>query len=52
LASTHYSNLVKQRLAQENIPFISGQDNPANIPQAKPIETVWVLLAQKVYPND
>ncbi|CAF2066567.1 unnamed protein product [Rotaria magnacalcarata] len=52
LASAHYSNLVKERLHKKNVPFVARQDNPPNVPQARPIETVWALLERKVYENN
>ena len=52
LASAHYSKIVKQRLDEKNVPFVSRQDNPPNVPQARPIETVWALLERKVYENN
>lgn len=52
LASSHYSNAVQQRLHEKNIPFVARQDNPPNVPQARPIETVWTLLERRVYENN
>ncbi|CAF4705248.1 unnamed protein product, partial [Rotaria socialis] len=52
LASAHYSNLVKERLYEKNVPFIARQDNPPNVIQARPIETIWALLERKVYENN
>ena len=52
LASAHYSNVVKELLNERNVPFVPRQDNPPNVPQARPIETVWALLEQKVYENN
>jgi hypothetical protein len=49
LASAHYSNVVQERLNEKNVPFVPRSDNPPNVPQARPIETVWTLLEQKVY---
>ncbi|CAF0878179.1 unnamed protein product [Rotaria sordida] len=40
LASSHYSKVVQERLNQKNIPFISRNDNPPNVPQGRPIERV------------
>ncbi|CAM4848641.1 unnamed protein product [Rotaria magnacalcarata] len=47
LASAHYSNLVKERLHEKNVPLVARQDNPPNVPQARSIETVWALLERK-----
>ncbi|CAF4029601.1 unnamed protein product [Rotaria magnacalcarata] len=52
LASAHYSNLVKERLHEKNVPLVARQDNPPNVPQARSIETVWALLERKVYENN
>ncbi|CAF1277795.1 unnamed protein product [Didymodactylos carnosus] len=49
LASAHYSNVVQGRLNKKNVPFVPRTDNPPNVPQASPIETVWALLEQKMY---
>ncbi|CAF5073282.1 unnamed protein product, partial [Rotaria magnacalcarata] len=47
LASAHYSNIVKERLHEKNVPLVARQDNPPNVPQARSIETVWALLERK-----
>ena len=52
LAKAHYSNIVQQCLTEKNIPFVSRVDNPPNIPQARPIETVWTVLERKIYENN
>ena len=44
LVKAHYSNIVQQYLTEKNIPFVSRVDNPPNVPQARPIETVWTVL--------
>ena len=46
LAKAHYSNIVQQCLTEKNLPFVSRVDNPPNVPQARPIETV---LERKIY---
>ena len=35
----------------QNINFVAKDMNPANIPQARPIENFWGNLAQRVYNN-
>lgn len=40
LASAHYSKSVQERLNEKNVPFVIRKDNPPNVPQARPIETV------------
>ena len=49
LASSHYSKRVQAFLQANNIKFVQRQQNPPNVPQARPIETIWWLLEQKVY---
>ena len=41
LAGAHYSN--------HGIKYVKRSHNPPNVPQARPIETIWTLLEQKVY---
>lgn len=48
-ASAHYAGIVLARLKEKNIPIVLKQNNPPNVPQARPIETVWSILEQKVY---
>jgi hypothetical protein len=52
LASVHYSTAVQEGLEEKNVPFIRRQDNPLNVSQARPIETIWTLLDRKVYENN
>ena len=52
LAKAHYSNIVQQCLTPKNLPFVSRVDNPPNVPQARPIETVWTVLERKIYENN
>lgn len=48
-ASSHYANAVLDWLFEENINFVPKDDNPTNLPQARPIENLWGVLAQRVY---
>lgn len=52
LASAHYSNAVQKCLKEKSIPFVLRRDNPPNVPQARPIETIWTQLERKVYENN
>ena len=52
LVKAHYSNIVQQCLTEKNIPFVSHVENPPNVPQARPIETVWTVLERKIYENN
>lgn len=49
LASCHYARNTQNWLHQNNIPFIPKNDNPPNLPQARPIEDFWAVLSRKVY---
>lgn len=48
-ASAHYAGRVICRLQEKNVPVVAKENNPPNVPQARPIETVWSILEQKVY---
>ena len=39
-------------MTEKNIPFVFRVDNPPNVPQARPIETVWTVLERKIYENN
>ena len=32
-----------------NLPFIDNATNPPNVPQARPKENLWGILAQEIY---
>lgn len=49
LASSHYAKIVTDYLTNENIKFVQREDNPANCPEARPIEDFWSFLKGKVY---
>ena len=40
---------MQECLKEKNVPFVIRKDSPPNIPQARPIETVWTLV---VYENN
>ena len=52
MAKAHSSNIVQQCLTKKNLPFVFRVDNPLNVPQARPIETVWTVLERKIYENN
>ena len=52
MAKAHYSNIVQERLTEKNIAFGSRVDNPPNVLQARPTETVWTVLERKIYENN
>lgn len=49
LASCHYARQTQNWLVDHNVPFVPRNDNPPNLPQARPIEDFWALLSRKVY---
>ena len=48
-ASSHYAKPVLDFLKAENIPVVSKDNNPTNVPQARPIERFWANLQRMVY---
>ena len=50
-ASAHYAKAVVEHLEKEGIHFVSKEDNPANLPEARCIEDFWALLKSRVYAN-
>ena len=51
LASSHYANTVVNYLIDQNIEFVQKCENPANVPEVRPIEDFWSILKGKVYEN-
>ena len=49
LATSHYAGSVTDFFEEQNICFVPKEKNPQNCPQARPIETLWSLLEDKVY---
>jgi hypothetical protein len=49
LASSHYSGQVQEFLKANNINYVRRHQNPPNVPQVRPIETIWSLLEQRMY---
>ena len=49
LASSHYANSVLKYLKSKKIPFVAKRHNPANVPEARPIENFWANLKSEVY---
>ena len=39
-------------MTKKNLPYASLVDNSPNVPQARPIETVWTVLERKIYENN
>lgn len=48
-ASSHYAIMVINHLRKEGINFVEKNDNPANLPEARPVEDFWAALKGKVY---
>jgi hypothetical protein len=49
LAGAHYANSVLDYLDRENINYVRKQDNPPNVPEARPVEDFWSILKGLVY---
>lgn len=49
LASSHYATKVQQEMRRQNLNFVEKCDNPANLPEARPIEDFWSYLKGLVY---
>lgn len=49
LASSHCAKTTTDWLAKNNIPTVPKDDNPPNVPQARPIEMFWAVLSRLVY---
>lgn len=52
LASSHYSKSVLEFLKKKKIKYVSKDLNPANTPEARPIENFWGDLKRLVYSNN
>ena len=51
LASSHYADSVLDYFTEHNINFVQKYENPANLPEVRPIEDFWAILKQKIYAN-
>ena len=49
LATSHYAKTTIEWLNKRDIPFVPKLANPPNVPQARPIEHFWSILADMVY---
>lgn len=49
LASSHYAETVCDFMIESKINFVEKYENPANLPECRPIEQFWAILKQKVY---
>lgn len=50
-ASSHYAKVVTEHLDREGVNYVAKKDNPANLPEARPIEDFWAILKAHVYAN-
>ena len=51
LASSHYAETVLDFMLENSIQYVDKVDNPANLPEARPIEDMWSIIKGKVYEN-
>ena len=51
LASSHYAEASLDFMIENLINHVDKLDNPANLPEVRPIEDFWALLKGKVYEN-
>ena len=49
LASSHYATTVCDFLILEKIEFVEKFENPANLPECRPVENFWAILKGYVY---
>ena len=52
LASAHYAKSVVTYLREKKVHFVEKYDNPANLPECRPIENFWSILKGEVYKNN
>ena len=43
LASSHYAKKVVEYLREKKVNFVEKEDNPANVPECRPIEDFWSI---------
>jgi len=51
LASCHYAKSVLSYMDDNGFNYVAKENNPPNVPQARPIENFWSILSSKVYAN-
>jgi hypothetical protein len=52
LASSHYAKSVTNWMDKKNVKYVPKLINPANLPEARPIEDFWAYLKTLVYQNN
>lgn len=48
-AKCHYSNATKKFYGENKIRYVPIENNPTNLPQARPIEDLWAVLDRMVW---
>ena len=48
LASSHYAKVVVGYFRAQKINFVQKIENPANVPEARPIEDFWSIFKDNV----
>ena len=49
LATAHYARATATSLTEAEVPTVTREMNPPNVPQLRPIEDFWGFLKQEVY---
>lgn len=52
LASSHYAKTVTSYFRDNGVHFVAKEDNPANLPECRPIEDFWSILKSMVYKDN
>ena len=52
LANAYYARKVQAFSTAHRINYVKRERNPPNVPQARPIETIWTRLEQRIYENN
>lgn len=52
LASSHYAKTVIAYFDEKKVEYVGRADNPANLPECRPIENFWSILKGLVYRNN
>ena len=52
LATSHYAESVCDFLIESKIDYVGKYENPANLPECRPIERFWAVLKSKVYEDE
>ncbi len=52
LASSHYTETVSDFMIESKINFLEKYENPANLPECRPIEQFWAVFSLPAYVHD